>query len=195
MNNLSKYGFLGKLALEYRLSLTNLCRLIGLEETDENKMLIYNSIIETCNRDMDLIREYKYLFNYETLNEKDNASYLAMTKATLFLKKYNKAKQEKNEVAIKDLITALNKTDNDFKALLKRDMQKLFIEDEMVIISKYRLKHALSKSSIGTIMGIKRDRITLGESKIQNSIIKDKLDILQEYNFDVYSDIRKKRRK
>ena len=192
MNDLNKYAFLGKVALAYRLSLFNLCRLMGLEPTEENQVLVYNSIIEAYVKDLDLVREYKYLFNYETLNEKDNASYLSMTKAALFIKKYNNAQKENDEATLKALIKSLNKTDSDFNALLKKEKSRPFSEEEMIIISKYRLKHALSKTTISSLMEIKRDRISFGESKIKNSIIKDKLNILQEYNLDMYSDVRKK---
>ena len=62
MNSNNMYNFIAKMALEFRLSLHNVCRLLGKEPTDANKMEIYHKIIE-LNWELDAKNAYSYLFN------------------------------------------------------------------------------------------------------------------------------------
>ena len=65
------------MALEFRLSLDNLCKLLGKEVTEQNKMDIYKAISLIFDNDPDYIEKFKYLFFYETFNEPQTSAKIA----------------------------------------------------------------------------------------------------------------------
>lgn len=171
------YKFLGLLALEYRLSLNNLCKLIGLADTEENRLEIYNSIKNTAGGDIELLDRYNYLFFTETLNESVGASKVAYMCALNFLRRYRKADDENKREVYNDLF----KTELKFKEIKhKLGYEKLSVE-EIVIISKYRIKYALSRERFCENHNISWRNLIRREKEIDSAILKNKLDMLAEF--------------
>lgn len=185
------YNFIAKMALEFRLSLDNICRLLGKEPTDENKMDIYNKIIE-LNWELDAKNAYSYLFNYETINEDPNVAVMAYTKAKLFLKKYGEALKANDQEKLISLRKELTRTEEEFNRIKNLDELSLG-EEEITIISRYRLKHCVSKSKMGYMLNVHRDSLSRAENKITNSTLREKLVKLSEFYEDIAINSRKKK--
>ena len=184
------YALIGKMALEFRLSLGNICKLLGKEPTDENKMEVYKKIMEV-NWDLDVKNSYNYLFHYETINEDNNTAIMARSKAAVFLKKYSEALREQNQEKINLLLKQLIKTEEDFDRIRKNGLT--LNEEEITIISKYRLKHCISKTQMGYILDVDRRVLLTAENKITNPSLRAKLVKISEFFEDITIGSRKKK--
>lgn len=179
------YKFILRLALTFRLSLKNICKLQGLEPTLENQMKIYNSIDELFSKDIDLKRAYDYLFNYETLNENDKLSIRSLGTANIFLAKYREIAKLGNKDDILKIDSNLEKLDGDFRQLEKGIDISTITDEDIVTISKYRLKYAISRERICDVLGISRDSLALREERLTNEVLKQKLKTLSNFYLDV----------
>jgi hypothetical protein len=179
MENLNMYKFMGKIALEYRLSLESVCRLMKIEPTDENKGLVYETILRTSNDKYS--DDFQYLFGYETLNEKKEVSSVAYRKALIFLTRYVNAKRRNDKEAVSAVLKELTKTDSDFRSLLGRKFDEPLTEEEVTIISKYRIKYCVARNLVSDILDIGSKKISIAEKKINDDIMKAKLQMLSEY--------------
>ena len=188
MKESNKYRFWGKVSLEYRLSLGNLCKLMMVEETEENKKMIYDGIMENAP----LKNEFNYLFYYETLGESEDVSKDSYSKALKFLNSYIIAKRaNKNEEAIQ-ILKELSKTDHNFESLKGKTFEKPLTEEEATIITKYRIKYRISRVTIADAFNVGEKKLLIGEEKINDKILLKKLKSLS--NFFIDADNQKRRK-
>lgn len=160
------------LALEFRLSLKNICRFLKVESTDENQILYYDELIKNAG-DVSKVEEFKYLV-YETTNEPLKDSNIAYNLALLYYLKYVTAKNSGNSIDI-------NFTDIEFKKIMARGFKSI-TERDAEIIAKFRIKHLFSKANFSNDFNINRNTLTRWEKMITNPRIIHKLDILNDYN-------------
>ena len=183
--NEQKLKFIKKLALEYRLSIKNICRLLGQEPTEENQQFLYNIFVneENISSYQEKI-EFKYL-DYETTNEKiviENATYMA---AQMTLLKLQKALLNNDECELQNIRNNLKRIDIDFSKLKSRKIWTKVTEEEILTIAKYRVKHALSKREINRLLGIGDKTLSKFEERIQSDFWKTKIASLNAYNYDL----------
>jgi len=159
-----------QLILTYRVSLYNLSK-IFYKDQDE----LYNQLLE-YNSDETIQGAIKYVLNHETMNEPKEIQELAKKQVRLFLINLNRAKTSKEKV---DLINSLN---NDKATLNLRYKDHLeYTNDEILQISRYRLKYALGRTYIHDIFGITADRLKNKEKYYDDETLKLKLQILNVY--------------
>lgn len=185
MNNKNMYDFVAKIALEYRLSLSNVCKLLGKEPTDKNKMEVYEIITSPISAD-DVRIAYDYLFNYETVNEDENSSALALSQALIFLKRYTKAQKSGNVEEVKLILKELTRTETAYaKVRNKKDFSKM-TEEEIVAVARYRVKYCVSKLRMTNILDVGKGFITRNEEKITDRRLQGKLQLLNNFYEDLY---------
>ena len=185
MNNKNMYDFVSKIALEYRLSLSNVCKLLGKEPTDKNKMEVYEIITSPIVAD-DVRIAYDYLFNYETVNEDENSSALALSKALIFLKRYTKAQKSKNVEEVKLILKELTRTEEAYtKVRNKKDFSNM-TEEEITAVARYRIKFCVSKLRMTNILDVGKGFITRNEEKITDRRLQEKLQLLNDFYEDLY---------
>ena len=189
MKNDNFYKLLGGIALEYRLSLDNLCRILGKPINEENKKAIYNSIISSINGDHVYVGLYKYLFNYETINEDEITAVESYKQASKFLGKYSYAKSKGSNEDVLNVLMDLRKTEENFKKIEQKDFSDLQLIDEIEIISKYRIKFTVPRMVMAKALNVTENKIRRSESKL-NPILKSKVELLSEYcedkSFEIY---------
>ncbi len=184
--NNSTYLFVGKMALEFRLSLNNVCKLLGWEQTEENGIKFYTIIEKLIGSNSELLAKYKYLFFVETCSESEKASRIEYMTALNFLNRYKKATKDNDMVLIEKLNSELERTEINFKnTLLKLKESKLDNED-IVAISKYRVKNAIAREPLCQIYGIGIRALINGEKNLQSNILKEKIETLSTYLSSVY---------
>lgn len=186
MDKKNLYMFILKLALTFRLSLKNLCKLLGRETTFEEQIRTYNEIEMYFGENLDLKRAYDYLFNYETNSEVGKLSNRALGTVSIFLIKYQEACKSGNKDAILKMNSDLNKIDRSFGELKTKIESPYVTSDEALIISKYRLKYAISRKSICDILGISYKSLVLREEKMSDEVLKYKLGILSDFCQDMF---------
>jgi len=162
-DNEKKLRFVWKVALEYRLSLTNICKLWNIDATEENLKTMYEALLKTCN-DQDEQTAFKWLIT-ETTGESEKDSKVMYLTATTMLAHCNIAIKSEDKKQIDEAFGRLFKTDYAFKTLEKELKFRNISEKDIAVISKYRIKYALSKSQIASEMGINRDTIARNERK------------------------------
>lgn len=194
MENKKLYNLIGDMALEFRLSLRNICKLLGKEPTEENRMAIYQSIIQAKNNDKDITSKFKYLFFYETINEQQNASRISYTKAVNYIKRYNKIAKEGTREQKVEILSELNKTERDLQNLKYKLGNETLNAEEILIVSKYRIKHVMSRHWFSQYFNVSESSLRRAEVKLESNIIKSKLDTLNEYYLTITSPAQKRRR-
>lgn len=185
MKDKSKYNFLGKVALEYRLSLNSLCKILGKEPNEELKLEIYNAILATVQPYSCIDDAYKFLFNYETLNESKEVIKYTISNYADFANRYNEAKRNKNSEEMENVNNALKEVDLKLQKLINRKQNYELTTEDYLVVSKYRLKYALSRYKISKILNISRDTLTDREKKIEDPILREKLNLLDEFYKDI----------
>lgn len=187
MNKIN-YAFLGQMALEFRISLKNLCKFLGKENTETEKIQIYTNIMSTIN-DRDLKEKYHYLFFEETHNEPENISRISYAKMINFFKRYVKAELKEKSKILKEL----RKTEDDLNSIKHKLGNQTLTEEEINIVSRYRIKHVISRVTFSKLFDVSRSSLRDAEKKSNNSYINAKLDILREfYSSFIPSNRRKK---
>ena len=181
---------IAKMALEFRLSLDNICKLLGKEPSDTLKMEIFNNVIATTD-DFYMQEKFKYLFFYETTNEKESISRVAYERALNFLKRYNKALKEGTKEDIGKILSELSKTDKEFTQIkLKADKTNL-TDEEIEIVTRYRIKYSMPRRNFADFYGFSSRSLESRDKNIKDESLRKKVEILGEY----FSDYRKERLK
>ena len=188
MENVNTYKFVGKIALEFRLSLKNVCKLLGKEPNEKNKMNIYQ-IIKELN--ITTYEELNYLFFYETVNEPENISKITYSRAVNYVKRYNKAKKDGNKEEVIKILGELVKTEKDFEEVRKREYGKEYTKEEIDIISRYRIKHVMSRERCCNWFGFGESTIGVKEKQTDDNVLKIKIETLNER----FKDIENQRRR
>lgn len=181
MEHENYYKFIGKIALEFRLSLDNICKITGKENTEENRLSFYNTLEKINGKDLDLMDKYKYLFFYETLYEKESISKIAYTKAVNYIKRYKQANKEKDVEKIKKLMYELNKTEIDFNLTKDKFGKEILTLEDIEVISKYRIKNLISRERLCEDYGYSRSTLEKREFQLKDDVISAKLKILGEF--------------
>ena len=91
MENKNLYSFVLRLALTFRLSLKNVCKILGRNCSNEEQLKLYNEFDELFRNNLNLKRSYNYLFNYETISETSKLSDRSLSMANMFLLSYKQA--------------------------------------------------------------------------------------------------------
>lgn len=188
--------FIANLALEFRLSLKNICKYFNVEASEGNQLLFYDEIIKSL-KDAKTIQKFKYLV-YETTFESEKQAEKAYNLSKIFYLKYLKVKKQNicGEATMEDLkkcLSDLRSTDIKFKKMIEDGMISLMSEEVAVIIAKYRIKHVISKEDFSKKYNIKYDSITKLESKITNPSLKNKVSLLNEHQTQLHINSFKKR--
>lgn len=180
--------FVMNLALEFRLSLKNVCLFFNANPTDENQQLFYNEMIKNAGSVVK-IDELKYL-TYETANESEKdskTSYnLALTYYSRYLNALKNAKSgnDLNNEKLNKAKNYLQYTDVEFEKLNKQGFKKVAI-NEAIIIAKYRIKHVISKIQFAEEFGMNRETISRWEKLITNPRLVNKIKSLNDYNYEL----------
>lgn len=185
MKSKNMWGFWLRVALTFRLSLKNLCKFLGREETEEEALKLYNEFDSAFGENYSLKRAYDYLFNYETVNEPQKISDRSFKLASMFLLNYKMACQKKDKEDIKRIDAELDKLDTKYKKLKKVTYSSSVSEDEALIVSKYRVKYALSRESVCDELGFSYHSMRLREEKLKDEYWKFKVNSLSQYYTDV----------
>lgn len=180
--------FIANLALEFRLSLKNICKLLNVNPSDDNQVLFYNEIIR-CLRDVTSIEEFRYLV-YETSGESNQDSIKAYTSAKIYFLKYLRTKNRylKGEVEYdeyKKCLQELKYTDIKFKKIVDSGIKDNVSLENIKVLAKYRIKHAISKDKFANAYEIVRSTVSNWESLISSPVIRRKLNLLNEYNYEI----------
>jgi len=161
-----------QIALTYRLSLFSTAKLIGMAENQVYEELMHGQANEAL----------AYLWNVETTNdtlEKQNQNY---RKANNFLVLLMLARKKKDKTAQRSLIDTLLKEEYAYRLVKNKCFKKceLTLEDIMCI-SRYRVKYAITAHKLEGELGISRDWILDLEEKITDIELTQQLNDLNEY--------------
>ena len=170
-------------ALEYRLSLKNICRFMSVEPTLENQRMIFKELC-SVTYDPDYEVKLSFLVN-ETDGESEKDSNLAYNLANFFLQRYFVALKSGKKDLIEKSYNDLFQIDYRFKTLISEGISPNMTYEQFVIISKYRIKHVLSKTAIEEIYGIAVERLRRHEKRISDERLKEKIDYLNDYCYSV----------
>ncbi len=169
-------------ALTYRISVVNLCRLFETSYDDIEKVFenfsIYNFPI--------------YFLNLETMNENEEFETLAFKKGKHYflrvqeLRRFKiKAIQEGNDEKLEvfnEKIRSLQNEINDSAALALQNNDEITHEELLVIIN-YRIKYGLSRIQCEEMFGVKEFRLREYENKLieKDDYYRAKLYFLNEF--------------
>lgn len=195
MKNKKLYNLIGKMALEFRLSLDNICKIMNKPVTDETKTEIYENIKNYMDDYYQLQDMFEYLFFYETVNESSKASLIAYNKARNYLLRYNEAIKEDNKEKVIEIRKELTKTDRDFKELRNRGHEEKYTIDDIAIISKYRLKYAIPRETfcLNFPKVIFLRNLEAREEKLESEILKNKIKLLADYYLNFINNKQRRR--
>ena len=189
MKNYNKnvYVLLGRMALEYRLSLSNICKILGWEPTEENRMKFYHIIEEIYFDNHRLLSLYKYLFFFETVHEKESSSKISYSLAINFLNRYKKALKDGDTEKAKKILRELNRTELEMDKVLPKLRERNLDSDDVVKISKYRIKHVIARESFSNFYDVSSSGLLRREKSIESEVITNKLNLLSDYFEDTVS--------
>ena len=187
MNNNQKdfYTWILKIALEYRLSLENICIILGIEPTEKNKENMYNVFEELFGLNTDLKGVYDLLFKYETKNESEEISLNALNSGFLTFHQYQIALKNNDTSKLNDLKNQLNILDNKIKELKNRNFEYQLTNDDYLNITKYRIKYSLSRTEICKMLNINSENLIRFEVELENEELNNKLSILNQNQLNV----------
>lgn len=181
------YKLVLKIALTYRLSLENICILLGRRPTEENKQEIKEIFDLLFGDNYNLKKCYTVLFEYETYKEPDIISNTSLILAMSFFTKYKNACNNKDTETLKKLTEQLNELDNKIKKIKFRDKYTPLTKEDYETICKYRVKYSISQHKISSDLNIKRDTLRVFETRIKNNRLRYKIDKLTDYYLDIKS--------
>lgn len=165
-----------QLILTYRISLDNISKTFNMDNNE-----LYKELLE-YNKDNIIYNALKYVLNHETIYEYKNIQELSRKKVRLFLIKLHMAKTSKAKA---DLINTLN---NDKEILNLRNKNYTdYTNEDFELISRYRLKYALGRTSVSDFFEIPETTLRRKEKKYDDEILIKKLEMLNSYK-DFYSD-------
>ena len=187
MKNKKLYIFIGKMALEFRLSLDNVCKILGKENNETIKLEIYKNICDSIDNNYEILDKFKYLFFCETINERETVSRISYERAANFIKRYNKLTKEGTKEEIITILEELNKTEKDFEKVKNKLGKENLTKEEIDIITRYRIKNVIPRSSFSQYYGINRTSLEKRDKFTTNEILRDKLELLSGYFYDIRS--------
>lgn len=160
---MSNIEFYCRIALEYRLSINTLTQLFPVTETEINSYL--ESLL-----DRDLYNAYKFLFNSDSEYEDKRT----INRVKMLLKQYIRMQAQNlpEEEQERNMKFLLYKTDLDIEEMIKSKDYR----GKYHLISKYRLKYALSTEEIASALGIERRFVCLAEYKMKDESLKERLE-------------------
>lgn len=179
------YVFILKMALEYRLSLENLCIILGIEAHKENQEKLYNIFDELFGKNTDLKLLYDFLFNCETIKENEETSLEALNSGYLFFYKYKLANKNRDNSKIEELTNELNLLDSKFNLLKNRDNTKELTNDDYLVIFKYRLKYCLSRAELSKLLSINSTELVRKELELNDEKLRQKLKLLNQNQMNI----------
>lgn len=187
MNEIQKnmYTWMLKIALEYRLSLQNICIILGIEATEENQRNIYNIFEEFFGSNTDLKILYDFLFSIETKNESEETSLKALNSGYLLFHQYQIASRNRDSEKINNLNNELNTLDNRIKELKNKDISVEFTDNDYLDIIKYRIKYSISRAEICTMLNINSSDLIRFEVQLEDEELINKLNILNRHQIDI----------
>ena len=178
------------MALEFRLSSKNLCRLLGYKYNTKNEELVVKKILDSSKNEEERLRLI-YLF-YETNCENDRESLVAYDACKLFLLKVQKANITQDTKLQEKTARLLYSTEFDFQRVKEKiendELLRGVSQDDALILAKYRIKYCLSKMEMAKICGLNRDTISKYESRLESKRIKNKLENLKHFKEDISKD-------
>lgn len=181
-NQKNFYTWILKIALEYRLSLENICIILGVEATKENQEKMYNIFDELFGLNTDLKGIYDLLFKYETKNELEETSLNALNLGFLAFHQYQIALKNNDTSKLNDLKNQLNDLDNKIKKI--KDGYQLTYDDYLNIV-KYRIKYSLSRAEICKMLNISGESLIRFEVGLENEELNNKLSILNKNQLNI----------
>ncbi len=179
------YALILKMALEYRLSLENLCIILGIEATQDNQEKIYNIFEALFNKNTDLKVLYDFLFMNETKNEEDETSLQALNAGYLFFSKYKIANKNRDNEMINELMTELDSLDSRIKSLKNRNNEYELTDNDYLDIFKYKVKYCLSRAELSNILNISSAELIKKELGVTDKKLKRKLNLLNKKQIDI----------
>lgn len=215
---INRYNFLYILALRYRLSLKNICKInkmisgVNLAPDDIYKKICLSVYGDESDNNYEKTTFF-YLAYRETLNEKISWQQYAFSKAVDYIKKYRIFPRKYNFI-MSDIELIEKNGDSPSLKKLKDELEaslELFKEDynydklkelmrkglrlkpsDIVIISKYRLKYAISQEKICEELEYYTSSLRRREPIIEDTNLKERLNMLNEYYKDLTYGRRKK---
>lgn len=179
------YVFILKMALEYRLSLENLCIILGIEAHEENQKEIYNIFDELFGKNTDLKLLYDFLFKCETIKENEATSLDALNSGYLFFYKYKIAHKNRDNSKIQEIENELNSLDNRINLLKNRDVNMELTDEDYLDIFKYKLKYCLSRSELSKLLNISSSELIRKELQLNDKKLIQKLNTLNQNQLDI----------
>lgn len=180
-----KLKLVSALALEYRLSLKNICKILGLGETEKDQNNLKEELL-SITEDCDDKNAINFLI-YETSNEPSNASKSAYNLASLVWSNIAIALKSKDSKKIKSASKYLYDIDKKFAKLLEKENWLSLTKEEFLIIAKYRVKYAMKIDDISSILKISRNTIINNEKLITNEKWKKRIEDLSTFNSSLHS--------
>lgn len=141
------YTLILKIALEYRLSLENICIILGIESTEENQKNIYNIFEKLFSSDGNLKTVYDFLFKYETRNEPMDISLKSLNSAYLLFNRFKVAYKNKDSQKINEILEELNALDNRIKELRYNRTTPELTEEDCLDLIRYKIKYSITSTS------------------------------------------------
>ncbi len=180
--------FIANLALEFRLSLKNICKFLKVNSSDDNQILFYNEIIR-CLKDASSTEEFKYLV-YETSLESESESKRAYNLSIMNYSKYLNIKNKylKGEVDYKEVkkcLQALKFTDVKFKELESIGFENVNLDNYADDIVKFRIKHCISQVTFSRAYDISLYEVKKLETLVSKDILKKKIKSLNNYKYEI----------
>ncbi len=165
-----------KLILEYRVPINVISKYLNKDSEE------LRSKIMQFNTNYNVKKAIEYVLDYETLYMKDESLELAEKQLRMFFIKFSlcKTKEEKQQ-----LINSLSEIDETAKKIKNKKSVDLKPEDTKAII-KYRIKYALSRYNILDMFNITLRSQRHHESKIDDPLLSERVQILNGKNTDMH---------
>ena len=163
--NDKKMKFIKNVALEYRLSLFNICKLLKIEPTKENKKIVYDRMISICDKVNAEQRAINSLIS-ETATENEKEANKSLLVALYYLGQVTIATNSGDAKQINEANIRLFRTDYDFKDLASRINPRNITVEDMKIIARYRIKYALTKTHVASMIRLDKETISHNEKKL-----------------------------
>lgn len=179
-------NFISELALTFRLSEKSLIKIFK-KYYDIDLNGIVDKLMTTFSENQ---FAYQYLFYEETSTETESESKKKETLAGFYLRKLNSLDPNSDEY--ENEINKLNKVESDFNDLFEsKILSEGLSPANMLIIEKYRLKHAMTMKRMSDITHINESSLRSAESRIQDQKLIEKLKNLNEYNSSILLQIKR----
>ena len=180
-----------KLALEYRLSLYYVCKILKIDPTEENQEQVCKLMKDLCNDYYDF-QEVDYLIYETQMDTEENNKFCYQLASTIWEQLQN-AYKSGNKDRINNALMNLNLIDYKFSELEKREKWNSISEDELLIIAKYRIKHCLMIKSLSYSLGLHEKTLYCRFEKLNNKRFARKSEILNDFLIGDYLNNSKKK--